>query len=191
MRLHHFLPSSRANGPGMRAVIWVQGCTLACPGCFNEPTHPAEGGDLVSVDSLFERIVGLEDSIEGITVSGGEPLQQRPAIARLLRCVRDETDLSVILFTGFSWDELARIGAKEKQASNLPLALLQDVDVLIAGRYDRTQHLARDLRGSANKKTYFLTGRYTESAMAAIPPAEVVITEDGEVIMSGIDPLKW
>jgi anaerobic ribonucleoside-triphosphate reductase activating protein len=193
LRLHHFLPTSRANGPGTRAVIWVQGCTLGCPGCFNGPTHPATGGEVVSVDTLFERIASIQGSIEGLTISGGEPLQQGAAVARLLRRVKSETNLSVILFSGFSWAELERMGAKERrhEVENLPLGLLQHVDVLIAGRYDQTQHLARDLRGSANKKTYFLTDRYTEADMQAIPPAEVVITASGEVIMSGIDPLKW
>ena len=192
LRIHHFLEFSRSNGPGARAVVWVQGCTLGCPGCFNAPTHPAAGGELVTVESLVERIVSLGDSIEGVTISGGEPLQQRSGVANLLRQLKTRTNLSVLLFTGFSWAELERMGAKETcKTSTLPLALLEDVDVLIAGRYEASQHLARDLRGSANKTTYFLTNRYRESDMQLIPPAEVVITPQGEVIMSGIDPPKW
>ena len=59
LRLHAFLPRSRANGPGVRAVIWVQGCSLGCPGCFNPQTHAFSGGEVVTVEELFERIVGL------------------------------------------------------------------------------------------------------------------------------------
>ncbi len=198
LRLHQFLPQSRANGPGMRAVVWVQGCTLGCPGCFNAPTHPAKGGELAKVDELVAQIIGLGASIEGITISGGEPLQQQAGVANLLRQLKAKTSLSVILFTGFSWEELTQMGQKaqarvaiEQKATSFPLALLEDVDVLIAGRYLAVQHLARDLRGSANKLTYFLTDRYTESEMQLIPPAEVVITPEGEIIMSGIDPVKW
>jgi pyruvate-formate lyase-activating enzyme len=100
LRLHAFIPRSRANGPGCRAVVWVQGCTLGCPGCFNPETHDFRGGQWVGVDELFERIRALQGTIEGITVSGGEPFQQRPALLALLQRVRAETDLGVLVFTG-------------------------------------------------------------------------------------------
>ena len=183
LRLHQFLPASRANGPGVRAVLWTQGCTLGCPGCYNPDTHPFSGGELVAVDDLFRRLVALGDGIEGVTVSGGEPLQQRPALLALLSRLRAETRLSVLVFTGFTWEEVQRFPEAP--------ALLGCVDVLIAGRYDRQQHLARDLRGSANKTVHFLTPRYGPADLAAVPPAEVVLTPDGEVLASGIDPLRW
>jgi anaerobic ribonucleoside-triphosphate reductase activating protein len=68
---------------------------------------------------------------------------------------------------------------------------LSYVDVLIAGRYDHTQRLARDLRGSANKTIHLFSGRYTMSDLQSVPSAEVIITADGEVVMSGIDPVGW
>ncbi|MBI3951494.1 MAG: radical SAM protein [Acidobacteria bacterium] len=183
LRIHHFLPLSRANGPGARAVVWVQGCSLGCPGCFSPETHPLEGGELVSVDDLFHRTLALGDAIEGITISGGEPLQQRRALLGFLRRVRLETSLSILLFTGYSWEEVQWMPDAE--------ALLSCVDVLIQGRYDQTQRLARDLRGSANKAVRLLSGRYTMSDMQSVPPAEVFITAEGEVVMSGIDPVRW
>ena len=183
LRLHHFLPRSRANGPGVRAVLWVQGCWLGCPGCFNPDTHVFTGGERVPVDDLWRRLVALRASIEGLTISGGEPLQQRRALLALLRRVRYETPLSVVLFTGYTWDEVQRMPEAE--------ALLSCVDVLIAGRYDAAQRLARDLCGSANKTVHVLTDRYTMADVQAVPLAEVIITEVGEVIVSGIDPVRW
>ena len=59
LRLHHFLPVSQVNGPGRRAVVWVQGCTLGCPGCFNPETHDAGNGNLARVDDLFTQIAAL------------------------------------------------------------------------------------------------------------------------------------
>jgi len=192
LRLHHFLPLSYANGPGARAVIWVQGCTLGCPGCFNAPTHPTKGGEVISVDSLFERILTTQGTIEGITISGGEPLQQMAAVARLIERVKAETRLSVVLFSGFSWEELTRMGQSQQVNSpDYPLPLLKNVDVLIAGRYVQQFHLARDLRGSSNKTLHFLTDRYTASDMEAVPLGEIVLTAEGEIIMSGIEPLIW
>jgi anaerobic ribonucleoside-triphosphate reductase activating protein len=69
--------------------------------------------------------------------------------------------------------------------------LLACIDVLIAGRYDASQRLARHLQGSANKTIHFLTDRYNMSDLQAIPPAEVLITDTGEILLSGIDPVEW
>jgi anaerobic ribonucleoside-triphosphate reductase activating protein len=183
LRVNGFLPHSRANGPGLRAVLWVQGCSLACPGCFNPETHSFAGGRLVSPDDLFRKIVTLEGGIEGITVSGGEPFQQRRPLLDLLCRVRRETALSVLVFTGFTWDEVRTMPEAE--------ALLACIDVLIAGRYDASRHLARALRGSANKTVHFLTQRYTPGDLETVPPAEVFIAPGGEVRITGIDPLRW
>jgi anaerobic ribonucleoside-triphosphate reductase activating protein len=182
LRLHHFLPASRANGPGNRAVIWVQGCSLGCPGCFNPATHPPRGGQVVAVDDLFQRLLALEQTIEGLTISGGEPLQQPAPLLALLQRVRQESRLSVLLFTGFTWPEVQRRPAA--------MALLAGVDVLLAGRYEAARRLARNLRGSANKTVHFLTGRYSPEDLQAVPPAEVIIAPDGQVVITGIDPLK-
>lgn len=183
LRIHQFLPTSRANGPGVRAVLWVQGCSLGCPGCFNPDTHPFAGGEFVPVENLMRQIAALADRIEGITISGGEPLQQRAPLLTLLQRVRGETSLSVVLFTGYTWEEVLQMPDSQ--------ALLACVDVLIAGRYEASQRLARDLRGSTNKTVHFLTNRYKEKDLQAVPPAEVIITANGEIIVSGIDPTRW
>ena len=182
LRLHAFLPRSRANGPGVRAVIWVQGCSLGCPGCFNPQSHAFSGGEVVTVEELFERIVGLGAGVEGITLSGGEPLQQRVAVAALLGRIRRETQLSVIVFTGFTWEEL--------QAMPQAGAVLAGVDVLIAGRYVAAERVARGLRGSANKMIHLLTPRYTLADLEAVPEAEGFVGPDGEIFASGIGPLR-
>ena len=69
-------------------------------------------------------------------------------------------------------------------------ALLACIDVLIAGRYDESQRVAHGLMGSANKSVHFLTDRYTMNDFAAVPAAEVIITAEGEVMLSGIDPVR-
>jgi anaerobic ribonucleoside-triphosphate reductase activating protein len=181
--VHQFLPCSRANGPGARAVLWLQGCTLGCPGCYNPGTHAVTGGRTESVDELFDRVAASADSVEGLTVSGGEPLQQAPGLLALLSRVRCQTSLSVLVFTGFSWDEVWRLPDAG--------ALLACVDVLIAGRYDEGRRLARGLRGSANKSVHFLTGRYGPTDLDSVPDAEVVIGPDGQVAVSGIEPIRW
>ncbi len=183
LQIHQFLPRSRVNGPGVRAVLWVQGCSLGCPGCFNPDTHAFDSGELVPVDDLLACLAALQGTIEGLTISGGEPLQQRLPLLHLLRRVRQETNLTTLLFSGFTWAEIQQMPAAE--------ALLTCLDVLIAGRYEAGQRLARDLRGSANKSVHFLTNRYSLSHLQALPPAEVIITAEGEIMVSGIDPVVW
>jgi anaerobic ribonucleoside-triphosphate reductase activating protein len=164
-------------------VIWTQSCTLRCAGCFNPETHSFDGGEEVAVDDLFQRIASLGATVEGITISGGEPLQQLRPLVAILRRVREETDLSVLVFTGYTWDEIGRMPEAD--------ALLKRVDTLVTGRYDHTQRLARELRGSANKTAHFLSDRYTMDDLQAVLPAEVIITTEGEVMISGIDPVRW
>ncbi len=183
LRIHHLLPLSQVNGPGRRAVVWMQGCSLGCPGCFNPETHGTQGGETLMVDALFARIDALQGTVEGLTVSGGEPLQQRRGLERLLRRVRAETGLSVLVFSGYSWQEI--------QAMPRITILLNCVDVLLAGRYNQSQRVASGLLGSSNKTIHFLSERYTLADLQTIPQAEVTIDAAGEVIFSGIDPLRW
>src|SRR5262245_54578321 len=119
----------------MRAVVWTQGCSLGCPGCFNPETHAFDHGQWIAVDALFDRIHALGDSIEGITISGGEPLQQAGATLALLRRVRSETSLSAIVFTGFRWPEVQQLPQGREILANL--------DILLAGRYDASERIGR------------------------------------------------
>jgi anaerobic ribonucleoside-triphosphate reductase activating protein len=174
--LHAFLPRSRANGPGWRSVVWVQGCSLGCPGCFNPQTHSREDVvETVGVAEVMERI--LAAGTEGLTVSGGEPLQQAEAVVALLEAAR-AAGLSTLLFTGLTWEEVQR----------LPLAprLLRCVDVMVAGRYVAERRVAHGLLGSANQTVHLLSPRYTLEEIAATPEAEAVILPDGRVVFSGI-----
>ena len=181
IRIHELMPVSRANGPGTRAVIWVQGCSLGCPGCFNPQTHPTRGGRTVPVSSLLEEILALGDEIEGLTVSGGEPLEQLAQVAALLDGVRSGSDLSILLFTGYTWRELERMPGAAR--------LVDRVDVIVAGRYVAARRSARGLRGSANQTVHFLTDRYTPADLERVPAAEVTISTSGEIVATGIDPL--
>ena len=180
LRLFAFLPRSRANGPGERAVIWVQGCTLACPGCFNPGSHDPRAGEALSVETLFRDIAEIR-GIEGVTISGGEPLQQYRPLLRLLKRVRLELGLSVIVWSGFSWEQVGRMPDAGR--------LFQSVDVLICGRFEQTRLIARAMRGSDNKTVHFLSGRYTLADIESVPESEVIIGPDGRITVSGVGPL--
>jgi len=177
LRLHAIVERTRANGPGLRAALWVQGCTLGCPGCCNPGTHARKGG--------FEREVGelaatlaVAAGLEGVTVSGGEPFEQAPALLAFLRRLRAATPLSVLLFSGFT---RAEIEARPLGGDILALA-----DVLVDGRYDARQPLGRGLRASANQRVWRLGDRYAEEELEAVPEAEIVLGPDGSIALTGI-----
>jgi anaerobic ribonucleoside-triphosphate reductase activating protein len=119
----------------------------------------------------------LAAGTEGLTVSGGEPLQQAEAVVALLETAR-AAGLSTLLFTGFAWEEVQR----------LPLAprIVGCVDVMVAGRYMAEQRVAEGLLGSANQSMHLLSQRHTLEEIAATPEAEAVILPDGRVVFSGI-----
>lgn len=187
--LHAYESRSRANGPGVRAVLWFQGCSLGCPGCFNPATHdaarlagPPRNGDrgLWTIGELVARLRSEGDTIEGISVSGGEPLEQAEALLALLDRVRRDLSLTVLLFSGHT----------RKAIEALPLgpAILALVDVLVDGRYVERKRLATGLRGSANQRIHLLSDRYSMADVDNVPPAEIRISASGEVVVTGIDP---
>ena len=183
LRINQFIPNSLSNGPGRRCVIWVQGCTLACPGCFNPETHSFQTGTQANIDILADRIMALHPAIEGITLSGGEPFQQAKALSILLEQIKLESNLSILAFSGYTLAELRKIPHAE--------TILSYLDVLIAGRFVAEQRLAAGLIGSVNKEIHLLTSRYSIQDLQDTPEAEIIIQPDGEILLSGIDPIQW
>jgi anaerobic ribonucleoside-triphosphate reductase activating protein len=183
LRLHAVEPRSRANGPGARFVVWMQGCTLGCPGCFNPATHDAGGGREVSVAEIVDQLAAAQRAyaIEGLSLSGGEPLQQPAAAAALLDAAR-ALGLSTLAFSGYTADEIRALPGGPD--------VLARLDVLIDGRYVAGERLATGLRGAGNQRIQLLTSRYSLADVEATPVAEIRIGPAGDVVLTGVDPLK-
>lgn len=122
INVHHMALSS-VNGPGVRLTLWVQGCALNCKGCFNQSTHTRDTSTLMSIDELAEKINALD--IAGVTLSGGEPLDQAPAVAQLIKLV--DGDKNWILYTGYT--------PKEIFQNDAMIRVVKAVDMTLAGRY--------------------------------------------------------
>jgi len=142
-------------GPGRRAVIWVQGCPFACRNCIVPESWEAEGGERVSVAELVSWVLEQSD-IEGLTISGGEPMAQAAALTQLVCQVAAQRDLSVVCYTGYTHEHLCRHGTPEQQL------LLQHIDLLIDGVYLEQRHADLLWRGSANQRLICLSERYRE-----------------------------
>jgi anaerobic ribonucleoside-triphosphate reductase activating protein len=179
VHVHAFEPASRANGPGLRAVVWLQGCTLGCVGCFNPTTHDPRGGDEYDTGQLAAKILTQRNSLEGVTISGGEPFQQPEALRDLLERL-PRAGLSRLVFTGYTLAEVRE----------LPLGpgILSLVDVLIAGPFVASQYPADGLLGSANQQVHILTPRHTPDDFLNLASREIILHGDGSMTITGIAP---
>jgi anaerobic ribonucleoside-triphosphate reductase activating protein len=178
LRCAGWVPCTGAEGPHLRFALWVQGCTLACPGCCN-PELWAAGGREIAVDEIVDAVVASPD-IEGITIVGGEPLEQMDGVAALARGV-GARGLGVVVFTGFT---LAEARARPGFA-----ALWSAIDTLVDGRFEaRAREGARRFVGSTNQRLVHRTDRYADPALWHGPAtAELVRTGDGRLRIVG-DP---
>ena len=147
---------SRANGPGVRAVIWVQGCTIGCRGCYSASTHPHEASSLHRPSEIAEWLQSIPD-IEGVTFSGGEPFEQAAAVLETINSIRENmgSDFSVFVYTGYEIEFLRK--SNDRNVHDL----LNAIDILSAGPFD---YKLRDetllWRGSSNQSLHFLSDRY-------------------------------
>jgi anaerobic ribonucleoside-triphosphate reductase activating protein len=154
LRIARFVPVTTAEGPGERFALWVQGCSLRCPGCCNPEMFEPAGGTAWEVRALLAEVRAPGDAIEGVTLLGGEPFDQAGALAELAEGCH-ALGLSVMTFTGYT---LAELRAREDEDTE---ALVAATDLLVDGRYDATRpETARRWAGSTNQTFHFLTGRY-------------------------------
>lgn len=152
LRISGIEPRSLVNGPGLRFVLWTQGCHLGCPGCFNPHTHDPALGTSRSVREIRDLVLDIE-GLEGVTFTGGEPFEQAVPLAHLAREIR-AAGLTVVCYSGHTLEEL-RCGGPPGA-----LELLALTDILIDGRFDRSQASPLRWRGSRNQNVHILTGTY-------------------------------
>jgi len=182
----HACVTEGVNGPGRRFTVWVQGCPLSCPGCFNPDLQPFLPRRLVAPEDLARE---AEEALpwEGVTLSGGEPFAQAAALAQFLRALGARLGRRVpsLAFTGHSWAEL---GAGPEAWQDL----LGCLDLLVDGPYRRDLAGALPLRASANQTLVPLSavGEALAREVEASDPGafQVVIGGEGEVIVTGFPP---
>ncbi|MCD9152793.1 4Fe-4S single cluster domain-containing protein [Aeromicrobium duanguangcaii] len=139
-------------GPGRRLGLWVQGCTIGCAGCASTDTWEAAGGVVRPVEQLVPELADRLDQHElsGLTISGGEPLQQATSLTALLTRMRRIGALEsrdVLLFTGYAWSRAQRIGPR----------VLDLVDAVVSGPYVASRPGDGNLLASGNQEMTLLT----------------------------------
>lgn len=155
MRIANIVNDSIVDGPGLRFTVFVQGCKHNCKGCHNPSTHDINGGYEMSVEEIFEQIK-KNPLIEGVTISGGEPLlQPRECVKLVMKC--KEIGLNIWVYTGYTLEQLKDMPnafSLEDVIKNLSITILLDsIDVLVDGPFilSKKSYDAK-FRGSTNQR---------------------------------------
>jgi anaerobic ribonucleoside-triphosphate reductase activating protein len=169
-------------GPGIRSVIWFHGCTRQCPGCIADTMNEIAEYETFQPEQLADWVKS-HSSIEGITLSGGEPFQQPlDELTTFLMLVKQNTNLSVLCYTGYRYEEL------NKNESAIPV--LQFIDVLIDGEYRQNEDFGQRWRGSENQQFHFLTKHYKnqekEWNTTIGRQIEIELDMNGKLLISGV-----
>jgi anaerobic ribonucleoside-triphosphate reductase activating protein len=182
IRIHDMMSHSYVNGPGRRTVIWVQGCEKRCPGCANRSSWDPDGGRPITIAELVKYIMEALP-IEGITLTGGEPLLQSPALLKLVQWVKAK-GLTVVTFTGYTVQE---INALEDEAVR---QLYELSDLVVAGPFVRSIPPMHPLTGSGNQRLICHKEAYRPYAgqVRSVASGEVRINEEGKVTLTGFLP---
>ena len=152
MLIARILSPVHSLGPGDRVCLWTQGCNKRCKGCISPELQPYSGNE-IDEDVLAKILIKVarKNNCTGITISGGDPLEQPQALLKLLTLLRNEFD-DILVYTGFELQDIqdGLVGIETKKC-------LDYLDVLIDGKYiDELNYKDCVLRGSSNQNIHFI-----------------------------------
>ncbi|MCB6366210.1 anaerobic ribonucleoside-triphosphate reductase activating protein [Intestinibacillus massiliensis] len=144
LRVAGTIAESIVDGPGIRYVIFTQGCPHRCAGCQNPQTHDFDGGTVLKLDTLYADIM-RNPMIGGVTFSGGEPFSQARPLAVLAEALHAKNK-HIMTYSGYTFEQILQLGEDEN-------ALLAQCDLLVDGPFIETQRdLTLRFRGSRNQR---------------------------------------
>lgn len=183
--IYHYSPCTTVLGPGKRFVIWFQGCKKRCKGCINKEGQMIDKGIKITNEMLLTYIKRA-DSITGVTISGGEPFLQAEDLIVLIKSIKKETNLDVMVYTGYTYEELVNQHPEYKEE------VFPFIDILIDGEYKEELNDNQLYRGSSNQHIYFFTQKYRsfydKILQSKNRSIEFEMNEENELFMIGIPP---
>lgn len=147
LHLLNTISETIVDGEGIRYSIYLAGCRHHCRGCHNRPSWNPEAGDPLTEELLSAILREIKDNplLDGITFSGGDPFYNPQEFLPLIRRFKEETELDIWCYTGYTYEELRR--------DPLRAPILPYIDTLVDGRFDLAfydPHLC--FRGSTNQR---------------------------------------
>lgn len=151
LKLSGILENSLVNGEGMRYVIFVSGCKHHCDGCQNKHTWDINSGMDMDIDEIFEDIKNNLPLIDGITYSGGDPMEQTEALIVLSDKLKKEFNINIWCYTGYTLEEILESSDNNKKL------LLKYINTLVDGEFEKDNTKgALKYTGSTNQKIIYL-----------------------------------
>lgn len=176
IRLFGTATDSIVDGPGLRYSIFTQGCLHHCPGCHNQESQRRDGGYMAQIDDLIAEIAA-NPLMQGVTLTGGDPLMQSEACVVVARRIKEELGLNIWLYSGYLYEDI-RAGNCGKAAVDL----LGYCDVLVDGPFiEKLFHYDILWRGSSNQRLIHLP--------LSLEKGEVVLWESKETFPE--PPPSW
>ena len=147
LRIAGIEPESFVDGPGIRMTVFTQGCHHNCPGCQNPQTHDFNGGHFIDIEEILA-MIDENPLLDGVTFSGGDPMDQAAALVPLAREIKDR-GLNLVIFTGYTFEYLQQ----HWEETPAFLDLLAYADILIDGPFIMAKRsLDIKFRGSSNQR---------------------------------------
>lgn len=178
MQIARFMAHTDVEGPGTRSALWLQGCSIRCADCCNGQMLDFEAGTRVSPQELA--ITASKLANEGISILGGEPLDQAHELKIFLQEFKRHCDQTIMLFTGYEWSE---IETEPSRASVVELC-----DLVVAGPF--IKRLSPDSRrwiGSKNQTIHFVSSKYgkLKNNWEKYRQEMDICIEDGRILING------
>lgn len=173
MRINYIMKRSKAQGPGIRYTVWVQGCSIRCKGCSNTDTWDFSGGYEKSTENIISEVIKDHD-LDGVTITGGEPLDQYKNTLEL--CKKLSAFKSIFLTTGYTEKQIYKKGYSD---------ILNHIDIICMGPFEEDKICKREWRGSSNQIIKFITTLGKKQSKMEIVPKEIRIGDEGETIETG------
>ena len=130
------------DGIGLRTSLYCAGCENRCPGCHNPQSWDEKGGDAITVDELYNRIVEADMNV---TFTGGDPMLHPEGFIALASLIKRNTNKTIWCYTGYSFEELLSHPIRRQ--------LVELCDVIVDGRYiEAERDLSLHFRGSRNQR---------------------------------------
>ena len=138
------------NGEGVRTAVFLSGCTLHCKGCFNYEAWDFNSGEELTSNKIEEIVSSLKPNyISGLSILGGEPMQNQESVAKLIHAVKEKfSNKTIWIWTGYHLDDIPK--------TEFTNYILNNVDVIVDGPFeiDKTD-INLKFRGSSNQRILY------------------------------------
>ncbi|MCY3412087.1 MAG: radical SAM protein [Candidatus Heimdallarchaeota archaeon] len=166
---------SEIYGPGTRFVIWLQGCSIRCKGCWNTQFWSTDGGSIMNPEELASLVANK--SVTGVTILGGEPLDQKEPLLNFVTLVKS-MNYDIMLYSGYEEDEI--------EADPIKLQIVGLCDIVITGRYiEQLRDTALKWRGSSNQQIKYYSDKYKELNIVEEQEIEIILDDIGNIKVLG------